>query len=257
MLHIYLAFLIVIIILVLYQNRINFLSIEEAMAVFNKYSICNVSNCLGEHNPMEFTADEKLKIATRYYLNPAIDSFGPLNLIKIKDDFGFIRWFTMGENYIAIPAEEINISAVEFTNTMNHEIEHLRQRKYKAAYQKIYDKLGIIAVNKNEIKTDLNIVDNPDDPYNSYHLYKYGDKYIYTGMILAGDKTVFVAALIKDNTMIKYWRLADTPADIIDNLVARWRLIYPDYDSKKLIENGYSPNEIMAYQREYGIKLIF
>ena len=244
-----------------------FLNKEEASAVLKRYSICPrlskrailkniegfasaaekqylVNKCKNAIETMDFTPSE-IKTLSGYLKNPS-PSF-----IKIKNDFGYTRWFTVGDRYVVIPESELKgITEDYFLKVLRHEIEHLRQRAHMDEYRALYKQLGLIEVAPENIIITDEIIENPDD-FECRHIYAINGEY-YFPYIAFGAHKKFKLGLAKlarnnDNYIeVESWYITTAPTEIKEQIINIWRKHWPGFSMDDLEENGYSANEIMA-----------
>ena len=244
-----------------FTSNLLFLNSAEAKNIFRIYSRCqymNIPNCLEYQlaTVMEFTDAEKAMLSTYYQNSQIKKSDFNLYLIKISDDFAHSRWYTMGNNYIIAPQKDlVDLSENEFVRIMNHEIMHLYQRQHFDEFDQFYQKIGFIKVKNSPefIGNFPKIPDeilNPDDFTGIRYLYQFGQKLILTTMIETDNGSEFTIIILSpDYRILEIYNINNVPAEYINYILNFWRRFAP-YELKDLLEDGYSPNEVLAHLRE-------
>lgn len=253
------------------KGNLIYLNKEEAADIYRKYSVCHhMKETALIHNfgagatketcllanigaIMEFTPAEK-QLMDSYYLDKRIKRPDfPIKLIKIRNDFGFTRWYTMGADVIVAPADDLtDLTQEEFIKIINHEVKHLDQRRNAAKYRALYLKMGMTITS--EVDISLIKVDNPDDPPNIWYLYPFGEFYLLTALVFdpinVGSVAVYLILLDTHFKQIAAWDLLTAPEYLKKYIVDFWRRYYPSYSMDDLLNDGYSPNEILAHLNE-------
>lgn len=241
------------------ESNVIFLDSTQASNVLDQYFVypkLTRYDRLKNIKTMDFTDDEQHKLL----------SFMPsdctnIHFIKIKDYFGYNSWFTLGDKYIIIPANEIKTcDKTIFQFTISHELEHIKQRINKNTYRKMYKELGLIEIPTNNlIMTHHKIIKNPDD-YDCWYIYPISFHYYFPCIVFEKKDDMFSSAIYiiklrKCSDMYMYieqkaWPIKEAPTKIKESIVNIWRMVCPEYTIEDLEENGYSPNEVMAMIKE-------